>query len=291
VASPDLRWIGISTRTRGAIWDTLNNERSLYIRGFQSAAYTAGPAFFFDFPKFEKVEREFAILSPITKQARGRPVSEGDDLRFFGNTLLQLKHGDKSRGPNQPLDVEAKDMALMTPLWSHNFPKGSPGFGGSPESGKIVLAWKAKDGGLHEEMLHDPGLLNRMPKGGFGDTDYFFQIVDARTGKNTGGVFLPTGKYSFSPEYWNSAGDSLVIVDNRHRVLLYSVATGEARKKWFGDRPQISNDGQFLAIENGQGHLRVFDLKTLQGTNEYFFAEPIATKIFSGAAPPPAAAN
>jgi hypothetical protein len=281
VASPDLRWIGISTRTRGAIWDTLSNDRSLYVRGFQSAAYTAGPAFFFDFPKFEKMEREFAILSPVTKQTRSRPVNENDDLRFFGNTLLQLKHDDKSRGPNQPLDVDAKDMALMSQLWSHSFPKGSPGFGGSPESGKIVLAWKAKDAGLREEMLHDTVLLNRLPKAGFGDTDYFFQIVDARSGKNTGGVFLPTGKYSFSPEYWNSAGDSLVIVDNRHRVLLYSIATGEARGKWFGDRPQISNDGQFLAMENGQGHLRVVDLNTLQRTNDYFFAEPIATKIFS----------
>ena len=281
VASPDLRWIGISTRTRGAMWDTLSNERALYVRGYQSAAYTAGPAFFLDFPKFEKVEREFAIFSPVTRQSRGRPVNEGDDLRFFGNTLLQVKHGDKSRGPNQPVDVEAKDMALMTALWSHSFPKGSPGFGGSPESGKIVLAWKAKDAGLHEEMVRDTGLMNRLPKGGVGGTDYFFQILDARTGKNTGGVFLPTGKYSFSPEYWNSAGDSLVIVDNRHRVLLYSIATGEAKKKWFGDRPQISSDGLVLAMENGYGHLRVFDLKTLHRTNEYFFAEPIAAKLFS----------
>ena len=70
-------------------------------------------------------------------------------------------------------------------------------------------------------------------------------------------------------------------MDNRHRILLYSIATGEAREKWFGDRPRISSDGQLLAMENGHGHLRVFDLKTLQRTNEYFFAEPIATKIFS----------
>jgi hypothetical protein len=281
VASPDLRWLGISTRTRGAIWDTLGNVRSLYVRGFQNAAYTQGPAFFFDFPKFEKMEREFSIMSPVTKQARSRTVNEDDDLRFFGNALLKLKHADKSRGPNQPVDVEAMDMALMTPLWSHSFPKGGPGFGGSPECGKIVLAWKARAAGLHEEMLHDTELLNRLPKAGPTETDYFFQVVDARTGKNTGGVFLPTGKYSFVPEYWNSAGDSLVIVDNQHRVLLYSIATGEAKKKWFGDRPRISADGQFLVLENGHGHLRVFDLKTLQRTNEYFFAEPIATKIFS----------
>ena len=281
VASPDLRWLGFSTRTRGAVWDTHNNERSLYVRGFQNATYTEGPAFFFDFPKFEKLEREFAIMSPVTRQARTRPVKEDDDARFFGSTLLKLKHSDKSRGPNQPVDVEAMDMALMTPLWSHSFPKGGPGFGGSPETGKIVLAWKARAAGLHEELLRDTNLLSRLPKGGPAETDYFFQIVDARSGKNTGGVFLATGKYSFVPEYWNSAGDSLVIVDNQHRVMLYSVATGEAKRKWFGDRPRISSDGQLLALENGQGHLRVFDLKTLQRTNEYFFAEPIATKIFS----------
>lgn len=281
VVSPDLRWLGISTRTRGAIWDTLQNERSLYVRGFQNAAYTQGPAFFFDFPKFEKLEREFSIMSPVTKQARTRSISEDDDARFFGSTLLRLKHGDKSRGPNHPVDVEAMDMALMTPLWSHSFPKGGPSFGGSPETGKIVLAWKARAPGLHEELLKDTKLLDRLPKTGPNETDYFFQIVDARSGKDTGGVFLPTGKYSFVPEYWNSAGDSLVIVDNQHRILLYSIATGEARKKWFGDRPRISNDGQFLAMENGHGHLRVIDLKTLQRTNEYYFAEPIATKIFS----------
>jgi hypothetical protein len=124
-------------------------------------------------------------------------------------------------------------------------------------------------------------LFNRLPKTNLSDTDYFFQIVDARSGKNAGGVFVPTGKYSFSPEYWDLAGDSLVIVDNQHRVLLYSIATGEPKKKWFGDRPRLSGDGKFLALENGLGHLRVFDLNTLQRTNEYFFAEPIATKLFS----------
>ena len=281
VASPDLRWLGISTSTRGAVWDTLNNARSLYVRGFQNATYTQGPAFFFDFPKFEKVEREFAIMSPVTKQVRSRTVNEDDDARFFGSTLLRLKHSDKSRGPNQPVEVEAMDMALMTPLWSRSFPKGGPGIGGSPETGKIVLAWKARAAGLREEMLRDTNLLNRLPKTGLAETDYFFQIVDARSGKNTGGVFLPTGKYSFIPEYWNSAGDSLVIVDNQHRVSLYSIATGEPKRKWFGDRPRISSDGRFLALENGRGHLRVFDLKSFQQTNEYFFAEPIAAKIFS----------
>jgi hypothetical protein len=173
------------------------------------------------------------------------------------------------------------DMALMTPLWNHNFPKGAPGFGGSPETGKIVLAWKARGPGLHEEMLRDTGLEAHWPKTNPNETDYFFQIVNARDGKNSGSVFLPTGKYSFIPEYWNSAGDWLVVTDNQHRVLLYSVASGEASMKWFGDRPRLSNSGQFLAFENGRGHLLVYDLKTLKRLNEYYFGEPVSAKMFS----------
>jgi hypothetical protein len=235
----------------------------------------------FDFPKFGKLDREFTMINPQNKQSSRHPVKDDEDARFFGGTMLRLKFGDKSPGKNQPVDVEAMDTAQMTPLWSHSFPKGGPGIGGSPETGKILLAWNARAAGLAEETLHDAALLNRLPKAGAADTDYFFQIVDARSGKNTGGVFLPTGKYSFIPEYWNSAGDSLVIVDNQHRVLLYSVATGQPKKKWFGDQPRISGDGRFLASENGSGHLRVFDLKTLERTNEYFFSEPIVAKMFS----------
>jgi len=281
VASPDLHWIGFSTRTRGAVWDTLTGERLLHVRDFQNAACTESSSLLFDFPKFGKLDREFTIINPQNNQSSRHPVKDDEDARFFGNTILRLKFGDKSRGKNQSVDVEAMDTTQMTPLWSHSFPKGGPGIGGSPESGKILLAWNARAAGLAEETLHDANLLNHLPKTNLNDSDYFFQIVDARSGKNAGGVFLPTGKFSFSPEYWNLAGDSLVIVDNQHRVLLYSIATGEPKKKWFGDRPQLSGDGKFLALENGQGHLRVFDLNTLQRTNEYFFAEPIATKRFS----------
>jgi WD40 repeat protein len=109
----------------------------------------------------------------------------------------------------------------------------------------------------------------------------FFQIVSARDGKNLGGVFLATGKYSFIPEYWSAGGDRLVIWDNQHRVLLYSVTSGQAIRKWFGDRPRLSDSGNFLAFENGRGHVLVYDLKSLQKSNEYYFAQPVVAKLFS----------
>jgi len=136
--------------------------------------------------------------------------------------------------------------------------------------------------GLREEMSRDTSLQAHWPKENPNETDKFFQIIDARDGKTTGSVFLATGKYSFIPEYWNAAGDWLVIGDNKHRVLLYSVTSGLAARKWFGDWPELSSSGRFLAFESGRGHLLVYDLKTLQKTGEYYFAEPVVAKLFSG---------
>src|SRR5262249_19315783 len=99
VASPDLEWMAISTKTRGGVWNVAQGQRLLYVRGFQNASYTAGPAFFFDFPEFEKMSREFSIMSPVTKQSRNRGIEKNDDLRFFGDTLLRLKR-DKNDDPS-----------------------------------------------------------------------------------------------------------------------------------------------------------------------------------------------
>jgi len=51
--------------------------------------------------------------------------------------------------------------------------------------------------------------------------------------------------------------------------------------KWFEDSPRLSNSGQFLAFENGRGHLLVYDLKTPKRSNEYYFGEPVSAKVFS----------
>jgi WD40 repeat protein len=279
--SPDMKWLAMSTSTRGGIWDIESNTRRAYVRGFMHASYTPIPAFFLDYPKFEKLDRELSIVSPVTLQAKSRPVDKDEDLRFFGDTLLQVKHNDKNGKANRNIEVNAMDTALMNPLWSRKFPKSAPGFGGTLGTGKLVLAWKANEDGLKEQVEGDPQLTAHWPKTRPNDADYFWEVIDVREGKTLGSVFLSTGKYSFVPEYWSAAGDWLAVADNHHRVLLYSISTGLVKTKWFGDRPVFSIGGDRLAIHKGQGHAVVYDLRTLKQTNEFYFANSISTNLFS----------
>lgn len=52
IVSPDLKWLAISTRTRGGVWDLENNARVFHIRSFQNAYYAPNSVFFLDFPEF-----------------------------------------------------------------------------------------------------------------------------------------------------------------------------------------------------------------------------------------------
>jgi hypothetical protein len=280
-ASPDLRWLAMSSRTRGGVWDLEGNQRVLYVRGFQNAHYTSNGAFFLDFPEFEKVSREMVVASPVTKQTKSRKVEKDDDLMFFGDVFLRTTHHDKNRSARRNFVIETMDMATAKPLWSRSFPKQGPWVSGSPSSGKLILLWNAKADGLREELARDAKLQERWNKENPGDTDYFMEVLNAADGAVAGSVVIHTGKYSFHPEYQEAVGDWLVVTDNLNRALLYSTSTGEQKAKWFGYRPRISRNGERLCLANGRGHLVLYDLRTLRQSGEFFFAGRVSAYLFS----------
>jgi WD40 repeat protein len=280
-ASPDLRWLALSSRTRGGVWDLNTGERIFYFRGFQNAHYTPNSVFFLDFPEFEKSSREIVVLSPLTRQSKERMIEKEDDVTFFGDIFLRTKHNDKNRNARRNFELDALDMASAKPLWLRNFPKQGPWIAGSPSSGKLILVWNAKSDGLRDELARDPRLQDRWDKEKPGDTDYFLEVLNTRDGTAAGGIVVRTGKYSFRPEQEDATGDSLVVADNHNRVLVYSISTGAQKAKWFGYRPQISGDGSKLCLGNGRGRLVVYDLHTLKEINEFSFTSRVSGALFS----------
>lgn len=281
VASPDLKWIAMSSGTRGGVWDVAGNRCVYRTRGFQNAYYAPNSVFFIDFPQFEKADREMLVLSPVTQQSKARPVNKDDDVAFFGDVYLQTKHNGKNNTDLRNIELDALDMVNQKPLWSRSFPKQGPRVSGSPSSGKLVLSWSAAADGLRDEVARNPALLARFSKENPASTDYFFEVLNTRDGQTAGGVVLRTGKLSFVPEYMEAVGDWLVVGDNRNRVLLYSISTGEQKAKWFGYHPEISHNGERLCLLNGRGRLLVYDLRSLKQIRDFSFASHISAETFS----------
>ena len=280
-ASPDLKFLAISGRTRGGIWNLESNERVFHIRAFQSAYYAPNVTFFLDFPPFEKTGRELAVASPVTRQTKSRPVDKDDDITFFGDVLFRVTHGEKNRGTGRNYQLDALDIVDQKPLWSRNFPKQGPSISGSPSSGKVVLIWGANSAGIRDEIAREAKLQALWDKEKPKESDYLLEALDSRNGTLAGAAVLRTGNRSFIPESVKAVGDWLVVEDNHNRVLLYSISTGEQLARWFGYRPEISRNGQRLCLANGRGHLLVYDLQSLKQIDDLYFANSITAHNFS----------
>ncbi len=281
VASPDLKFLAISTRTRGGIWNLESNERVFHVRAFQSAYYAPNVTFFLDFPPFEKTGRELAVASPVTRQTKSRPVDKDDDITFFGDVLFRITHGEKNRGAGRNYQLDALDIVDQKPLWSRNFPKQGPSISGSPASGKVVLIWSASSGGIRVEIARESRLQALWDKEKPKEGDYLLEALDSRKGALAGAAVLHTGNRSYVPESVTVVGDWLVVEDNHNRVLLLSISTGEQMVRWFGYRPEISRNGQRLCLANGRGHLLVYDLQSLKLIDDLYFVNSITAHNFS----------
>jgi hypothetical protein len=280
-ASPDLKFLAISSRTRGGIWNLDANERVFHVRAFQNAYYTSNLTFFLDFPRFEKTDREMVVASPVTRQTKSRPVDKEDDITFFGDVLLRIKHGERNRGAGRSYQLDALDIVDQKPLWSRNFPKQGPSISGSPSSGKVVLIWTASSGGIRDEIGREAHLQALWDKAKPKDGDYLLEALDGRNGTLAGAAVLLTGNRSYLPESVKAVGDWLVVEDNHNRVLLYSSSSGRQLARWFGYRPEISQNGRRLCLANGRGHLLVYDLDSLKQIDDLYFANAITAHNFS----------
>ena len=279
--SPDLRWLAISERSRGGLWDLMKEQRVFYTRGFNGAAVSPQGVVDADFGKFEETKRQMARMDPARRSIdQGREIGD-EEVWQFGTILLRITRKGKEEWKLRNLTVEALDAASNRTLWTHEYPKEGPRFLSSRIEGNLVFSWPANSDGAKLEIKNDPGLAARWPHLDAGPDDYFLEVVEPITGKILGSALVRTTKRAFRLESAESSGDWLVAEDTTNRLLVYSLANGEETGILFGRRPVISVGNALLAAENERGQLLLYDLKTLTRRQQYFFTSPIAYTYFA----------
>ena len=279
--SPDLRWLAVSERSRGAVWDLSKGERLFHVRGFRAAHFGGDGALYADFPKHEGVERAVARLDLATRNAyEHRQVGDGP-VTQRGRFALRRKPLKKDGGLSENVAFTVSDAVTGAELWSRDFPREAPRVFVDEYEGTMVFSWAVRSDHAKAEIKADPKLKERLAAMGEKEGDYFIQTVDARTGKAAGTLLVETGKGSFRIADMFAAGDWLVVSDTAKRVLLYSLSSGEQRGKFFGRAPAISKAAGLLSVETERGQLTLFDLATAERRERLDFASPVSLTHFS----------
>lgn len=279
--SPDLKWLAVSERSRGAVWDLTKGERLFHVRGFRGAHFGTDGALYADFPKFEEAERAVGRLDLTTRLiSQQRSLGDAPDT-MRGGYVIRRKPLKKDGNVSQNMTLSVSDSVSDAALWSRDFQKEAPRVYVDEYEGSMVLSWAVRSDHAKAEVKADPKLKERLAAMGDKEGDYFIQTVDARTGRPAGALLVETGKGSFRIEDMFAAGDWLVVSDSSNRVLLYSLGAGEQRGKFFGRAPAISKAAGLLSVETERGQLTLFDLSTGERRDRYDFSSPVSLAHFS----------
>ncbi|HEU4833271.1 MAG TPA: M48 family metalloprotease, partial [Pyrinomonadaceae bacterium] len=294
--SPELKWLALSGRSRGGVWNLNKGEAALSLRNFQGGYVSDDDYFFAEFPKTEDVERNVARFNLKNGEAVAGPKIEGDTSHQYGQYLFTIKSAKEAEKPAEadgktaklnPADyrknvvIEMFDARTMKSLWKQNFPKEAPRAWIAPNNQTMALLWALNTDAAKSEISADPKLTQRLVKMKEKEGDYFLKIVDAQSGNEIGKLLIETGKGSFRVSNIFAAGDSVIVTDTQNRVLVYSLKTGEQKGRVFGAYATVSQASKLLCVENESGKLAVYDLETMEKRDDFIFTRPISMLRFS----------
>ena len=295
--SPELKWLALSGRSRGGVWNLNKGEAVLALRNFQGGYVSDDGYFYGDFPKTEEVDRNIAKFNLTNGDAASGPKIETTASYQYGQFLFTIKPAKgvakppKESGDEEPeLDyrqysrnviVEMFDSRTMKTLWSQTFPKEAPRIWITPVNQTMALVWDVSAEAAKAEINSDPRLKQQLAQMKEKLGDYFLKIIDAQDGKEIGKLLIETGKGSFRASNIFAVGDSVIMTDNRNRVLVYSLKTGELKGRVFGAYAAVSEVSKLLCVENERGKLIVYDLESMEKRDDLSFPTPISMLRFN----------
>ncbi|HEU4638168.1 MAG TPA: hypothetical protein VFS84_04905, partial [Candidatus Binatia bacterium] len=160
--SDDMRWLVVSSKTRGAIWDLNTGERKMFLRGMRGVIIAPNGAAIAEFPKYEGVNHSLVWLEPTTRQSvslreipekgarqHGRFVIIRRSLRVPKESKEKEGETPKAVTVNQSDEAslgrevvfELRDAINDKVVWSKEFTKEAPQFFFDDYSGRLIFYW------------------------------------------------------------------------------------------------------------------------------------------------------
>jgi hypothetical protein len=282
--SPDMKWLAVSERSRGAVWDLAKGERKFHIFGFRGAYFADDGSLYVDLPKYGNTERNVGRLALSTGETF-EGVKSAEERALWttqhGPFLLTLKPGGAGKESASGYVLSVREARNGAPLWTQEFRQEAPRVWANPDDETLVLGWAVSTKAAKAEIQSDPALKARLAQLREKEGDYFLQVVGARRGEMLSRLLIETGKGSFRIRNVFAVGEWIVISDSENRVLVYSLKTGEERGKVFGGRAAVARATGLLSVENERGQLTIYDLKTMSKRDTYNFNSPVSLARFS----------
>jgi len=280
--SSDFKWLAVSERSRGAVWDLETGDNVTQTRPFDGAAFTPEGLLFADFSRQNDEPRKVMRVDPSQKLPLSGVEVKDDHAVQIGPYLVIRRPARKGTSLGDGMEIEVRDVVRNVTLWTRAFDVDPPLVWTNPRSPEsIALTWPMTSNPARAAVRSDPALARQPAAMRPIDADLLVEAVDLRTGSTRRNLIFETGNGSFAVASIQIDGGIVAVADSQNRVHILSLDTGELRGRVFGNHAVLSPAAGAFVVENGPGTLTVYDAVTLRRKDAYSFSHNVSVTSFS----------
>jgi WD40 repeat protein len=252
--SQDGRYLALSAKARGGIWDLSTGKQWRLINPFESGVWTANGQFLGRFATHEKQPERITefTMSPVESHTVNTTLEEGSVLES-GHLILW-----KSK------DHKAFDLNVMSPFdnslqWSRHYAEGRPSYTTNFGDDDLILSYAITSSIGKDKLREDPNLkalaagVKEKPSG------RILEIVNSADGTTRAETVIEVPRTYESVDEISRVGDLVYLSAADNRTFVYSLKTGSQLRQLFGYVVAADQPSGILCTSNHRDEIFVLD--------------------------------
>lgn len=253
-SSSDGKYLALSARTRGGVWDLATGRRVLLSLRFTSAVFAPDDTLYVQFPKDGKKDRAITHLSLNPVSSTPVPYKEDDSLFLSAGLLQEWKPGAK-----KAIELIVHNVADNSILWRRTFNSGEPAHTDNLLPGQTILSFPFKTDFAKDHLKATPELADRASAIKNKDAGRLIQVLDNANGNVLHELVLEVPLTYVGVRGINVVGDNLYLSSDDNRTMVYALATGAQLRQLFGYVIALDPSSSRICMVNRRDEAVVYD--------------------------------
>jgi len=253
--SPDGRYLALSARTRGAVWDLATGKQIFLVRGFRSSWWTPEGKLLAEFTSTDKVHPTLiGELTPYPRLVKNMPYKLPDQAYLENNYVLEWKPQNKKAWTltaYSPTDLAVK--------WTRQFPDGRPGYTTNYGNTDLIFSDLLQSPAAKEKLRNNPILKEQADAIKQKPAGRLIEIVNAEDGGVRAEVVVEVPLTYEGVDGFNRVGNLLYLSTGDNRTIVYSLNTGVQLRQLYGSVVAADTASQNICTYNRRNETTVYD--------------------------------
>jgi hypothetical protein len=274
--SRDGKYLAVSLKDRGEVWDLTTGKQVLLTRPFRSAWFDKDDRLLGMFPKY--VDKDPAVLEMEMKPPVVKTLfkPEDDDWQY-SDLKLHFKPMGKDKGTDHHATLEVRKLETQTMAWSRDYAHETPACW-KAEDERLVLAWDLSNETAHSEIKNNPTLQREAAAQKTGKKGLLIETVAQETGAPLEQVVIPEADLSRG---WNDerravvSGEFVLVHGEHGNTAIYRMDTGAKVGEFFGSVVATDAGSNRIAAVNREEEIVMIDERDGKELQRFTLGSPV----------------